>query len=104
MTDFAGALLRYYAAEGVVQGHVVHVVGMGEGWGRELPGLVGGSGVDGGREEGEGGKMKIAWRYERLGEVGGLRGGSALVLVFLTLGMYTSRMRCDRIVQCECRT
>ena len=60
-----------------MQGHVVHVVGMGEGWGRELPGLVWGGGDDG-REEGEGGKMKIAWRYERLGEVGGSRGGSAL--------------------------
>ena len=33
-TDFAGALLRYFAAEGVVQGHKVHVVGVGEHWGR----------------------------------------------------------------------
>ncbi|KAM0692344.1 hypothetical protein Q7P36_008545 [Cladosporium allicinum] len=39
-TDFAGALLRYYAAEGILQGHVVHVVGVGEGWTRELPGLA----------------------------------------------------------------
>ncbi|KAK8191903.1 PAXNEB protein superfamily [Phyllosticta capitalensis] len=69
-TDFAGALLRYYAAEGVVQGHKLHVVGFGEPWGRQLPGLVG---VADGEEESTGGsktkeKMKIAWRYERLGE------------------------------------
>lgn len=73
-TDFAGALLRYYAAEGVVQGHRVHVVGAGEQWGRELPGLVGAGGAVG--KESEAGavvdkeKMKIAWRYERLGEFG----------------------------------
>ncbi|CAF9941933.1 hypothetical protein IMSHALPRED_003105 [Imshaugia aleurites] len=87
-TDFAGALLRYYAAEGVVQGHRVHVVGVGEQWGRELPGLVGVGGAAG--KEGEAGaagdkeKMKIAWRYERLGEFGagaaGSRGGIALLL------------------------
>ena len=87
-TDFAGALVRYYAAEGVVQGHKVHVVGVGEHWGKELPGLVGAGGaVD---QESEAGKivdkekMKIAWRYERLGEFGagtaGSRGGIALLL------------------------
>ncbi|KAL9124638.1 MAG: hypothetical protein Q9217_006046 [Psora testacea] len=73
-TDFAGALLRYYAAEGVVQGHYVHVVGMPEQWGRELPGLIGD--VDGQKpheatSEGLGSeRMKIAWRYQRLGEFG----------------------------------
>ncbi len=87
-TDFAGALLRYYAAEGVVQGHTVHVVGVGEQWGRELPGLVGAGGAV--AKESEAGatvdkeKMKIAWRYERLGEFGagnsGSRGGSAVPL------------------------
>ena len=87
-TDFAGALLRYYAAEGVVQGHKVHVVGIGEHWGRELPGLVGAGGAAG--HESEAGttvdkeKMKIAWRYQRLGEFGagtaGSRGGIALLL------------------------
>lgn len=87
-TDFAGALLRYYAAEGVVQGHKVHVVGVGEHWGRELPGLAGAGGAVG--QESEAGKivdkdkMKIAWRYERLGEFGagaaGSRGGVALLL------------------------
>lgn len=83
-TDFAGALLRYYAAEGVVQGHVVHVVGVGEQWGRELPGLVGvaGSEVDKqARVVPDKERMKIAWRYERLGEFGsGSRGGIAPML------------------------
>lgn len=75
-TDFAGVFLRLFAAEGVVQGHQVHVVGVGEQWGRDLPGLVAGmdsegvgKGRDGnGKEKSE--KMKIAWRYERLGEFG----------------------------------
>ena len=96
-----------------MQGHVVHIVGMGEGWGRELPGLVGARG-DGGREVGsgvkeerkegerEGEKMKIAWRYERLGEVGGSRGGSALAFLLLMSWMYISGNGCDQIVQCEC--
>ena len=84
-TDFAGALLRYYAAEGVVQGHHVHVVGMPEQWGRELPGLIGDidaqvtkkTASDGPGDE----RMKIAWRYERLGEFGAsLRGGIAPLL------------------------
>lgn len=79
-TDFAGTLLRYYAAEGVVQDHKVHVIGIGEQWGRTLPGLIGPADsledkVDRRKEE----KMKIAWRYERLGEFGtgvaGARGG-----------------------------
>lgn len=70
-TDFAGALLRYYAAEGIVQEQKVHVVGWGEQWGRTLPGLVGSADaldekIDRRKEE----KMKIAWRYERLGEFG----------------------------------
>lgn len=77
-TDFAGSLLKYYVAEGVVQKHTIHVLGIPEGWGRELPGL--GSGDDGSKgkkvkvdEE----KMKIAWRYERLGEFGATIGGGA---------------------------
>jgi elongator complex protein 4 len=72
-TDFGGALLRYFAAEGIVQGHHVHVLGAGEGWGRELPGLTANSerpssGSDEFSKSGE--KMKIAWRYERLGDFG----------------------------------
>jgi elongator complex protein 4 len=82
-TDFAGALLRFYAAEGVVQGHKVHVVGVGEQWGRELPGVTGEVGGNGEKEAGvvvDKEKMKIAWRYERLGEFGAgssTRGGIA---------------------------
>jgi elongator complex protein 4 len=74
-TDYAGALLRFYAAEGVVQGHKVHVVGMGEAWGRELPGITedrGDSGRKAGKERAE--KMKIAWRYEGLGQFESSRG------------------------------
>lgn len=82
-TDFAGALLKYYAAEGIIQGHKVHVVGLGEPWGRELPGLVGVA--DGEPDAAANGskskeRMKIAWRYEKLGEfeaekrIGGARG------------------------------
>ena len=69
-TDYSGILLRFYAAEGVVKGHCVHVVGMEEAWGRELPGLaVGEEGQRGNTE-----KMKIAWRYEGLGQFGSGRG------------------------------
>ncbi|MCJ1378506.1 hypothetical protein MMC17_001605 [Xylographa soralifera] len=83
-TDYAGTLLRYYAAEGVAQQHHVHVVGVGEQWGRELPGLINSSNTEQ-REEPqkteEKEKMKIAWRYEKLGEFDGgsssSRGGIA---------------------------
>jgi hypothetical protein len=76
-TDFGGALLRYYASEGTVQGHHVHVLGMNEAWGRELPGLSGeGSSAKPEESRTSDEKMKIAWRYERLGEFGtAARGG-----------------------------
>lgn len=70
-TDFAGALLRYYAAEGVCYGHIIHVVEVGEGWVRELPGVAHETRSE--RKETpskEDEKMKIAWRYERLGQAG----------------------------------
>jgi elongator complex protein 4 len=71
-TDYAATLLRYYAAEGVLQGHHVHVVGVGEQWGRELPGLARGSKGQAEKEErssiGDTERMRIAWRYERFGE------------------------------------
>ena len=76
-TDYAGALLRYYAAEGIVQDQRVHVIGLPEQWGRSLPGLVG-SATDTPDEKQERPKderMKIAWRYERLGEFGAGRMG-----------------------------
>jgi elongator complex protein 4 len=87
-TDYTGSLLKYYAAEGIVQGHTVHIVGIGEGWTRGLPGLVGPA--DHGVESvtsargSEAEKMKIAWRYEKLGRVGeaaGQRGGSYLEFI-----------------------
>ncbi|KAJ5279321.1 hypothetical protein N7478_004693 [Penicillium angulare] len=77
-TDFAGALLRYYAAEGVVQEQKIHVVGAPEQWGRSLPGLIGTAESleekrsDRRKDE----RMKIAWRYERLGEFGAGIAGS----------------------------
>lgn len=79
-TDFAGALLRYYAAEGVIQEQKVHVVGVPEQWGRSLPGLIGSAeSIDEKRSDRrKDDRMKIAWRYERLGEFGavaGSRGG-----------------------------
>lgn len=70
-TDFAGALLRYYAAEGICQGHVVHVVGAGEGWVRDLPGIADVKSRDKqAKATADEEKMKIAWRYERLGQAG----------------------------------
>lgn len=103
-TDFAGVLVRFFAAEGVLQGQKVFVVlggaaaagAGGERWGRDLPGLAagtlqtqsgkqedggGGGGREGIKKEEAGGemneKMRIAWRYERLGEFGGGGGGLA---------------------------
>ncbi|KAI8666891.1 Elongator complex protein 4 [Fusarium sp. Ph1] len=69
-TDFGGVLLRYYAAEGLVQGHHVHLLGFGDAWRRELPGL---GSLDGSKSSGKptsssDDKMKIAWRYETLGQ------------------------------------
>ena len=66
-TDYAGALLRYFAAEGLVQGHHVHVAGLGERWGRELPGLVRSVEKEEKLHRAED-RMKIAWRYEKSGQ------------------------------------
>lgn len=64
-----------------MQGHCVHVVGLDGAWGRELPGVVadgGGRRSGGGDKDGsageKGGKMKIAYRYERLGVLGEVSG------------------------------
>jgi elongator complex protein 4 len=73
-------LLRYYAAEGLVQGHQVHVIGVPDQWGRELPGLVAGKQRED-QPSGVAEKMKIAWRYERLGQLGtgtSTRGGLSI--------------------------
>lgn len=77
-TDFAGALLRYYAAEGVIQEQKIHVVGVPEQWGRSLPGLIGSAeSLDEKRSDRrKDDRMKIAWRYERLGEFGAGVAGS----------------------------
>jgi hypothetical protein len=69
-TDFGGTVLRYYAAEGLVQGHHVHLLGYGDVWRRDLPGLdlSGGSKHKSSkRDAASDEKMKIAWRYETLG-------------------------------------
>lgn len=75
-TDYAGALLRFYAAEGLLQGHHVHVVGFPESWGRELPGLATERKEKNKEVTQDTERMKIAWRYEQLGnqDVAG-RGG-----------------------------
>ena len=92
-TDFGGSILRYYASEGVVQGHHVHVLGLGDAWARDLPGLgelvrgarkdavveeVGATagvekkaaGLENAGEIKQSEKMRIAWRYEKLGQFG----------------------------------
>lgn len=70
-TDFAGALLKYYAAEGICQNHILHVVALGDGWVRELPGIAEERGKDKiSKSSADEEKMKIAWRYERLGQAG----------------------------------
>lgn len=68
-TDFGGTLLRYFAAEGLVQGHNVHLLGYGDAWRRELPGISTdkASTSDKKAPAGDDDKMKIAWRYETLG-------------------------------------
>lgn len=73
-TDFAGMLLRYYVAEGLVQGHQIHVLGLHEGWRAELPGLSTDSKSSHKLDASTGDKMKIAWRYESLGSAGAARG------------------------------
>jgi elongator complex protein 4 len=68
-TDFAGILLRYYAAEGLVQGHQVHALGLSEGWRADLPGVSNEKKSLGRSEAAAEDKMKIAWRYEALSSV-----------------------------------
>lgn len=78
-TDFSGVLLRYYAAEGLVQCHQVHLVGFPLEWKHQLPGLASPdarsktsppSAVI--SED----RMKIAWRYEALGNTAGPKTGA----------------------------
>ena len=68
-TDFSGVLLKYYAAEGLVQGHQVHLVGLPSEWRKQLPAVAAPDTKTKAAqpapppEE----RMKIAWRYEALG-------------------------------------
>jgi elongator complex protein 4 len=81
-TDYAGALVKYYAAQGICQGHVVHIVGCGDGWVRELPGVA--EDRSSSRKEtlpANEEKMKIAWRYENLGASGDRERGRLLQCV-----------------------
>jgi elongator complex protein 4 len=76
-TEFSGALLRYYASEGLVQGHCVHVLGVTEAWRGELPGLsrtTTTAHTDSAPTAGD--KMKIAWRYEYLRNRGAVSKGT----------------------------
>ncbi|KAK5696542.1 Elongator subunit elp4 [Elasticomyces elasticus] len=70
-TDFAGALLKFYAAEGICQGHIVHVVGVDASWIRDLPGTADEKSTRRKAASADADeKMKIAWRYESLGQTG----------------------------------
>lgn len=73
-TDFAGLLCRYYAAEGLVQGHQVHVLGLSKLWRAELPGIAVPGASSGRSEAAAGDKMKIAWRYHTLSSPSASRG------------------------------
>lgn len=73
-TDFSGTLLKYYAAEGLVQGHHVHLLGLGDAWRAELPGLSKDASSNRPMQppsSASADKMKIAWRYEKLNRNGG---------------------------------
>lgn len=86
-TDFSGILLKYYAAEGLVQGHQVHVLGYPEAWKYELPAVStkqdSTSKVPSQADE----KMKIAWRYEsfatRNAPGNGQKGGFRILLLYV---------------------
>jgi len=68
-TDFSGVVLRYYAAEGLVQGHQVHLVGFPAEWKHQLPGVAvpdAKSKTSGSSAAAPEERMKIAWRYESL--------------------------------------
>ncbi|KAK4151357.1 PAXNEB-domain-containing protein [Chaetomidium leptoderma] len=68
-TDFSGILLRYYAAEGLVQGHQVHLVGYPPEWRHQLPAVAAPDNKAKAAQPAPAPeeKMKIAWRYEALG-------------------------------------
>lgn len=66
-TDFSGTVLKYYAAEGLVQGHQVHVLGYPPAWKHELPAVSAKQNITAAKSSSQpDDKMKIAWRYEGL--------------------------------------
>lgn len=72
-----------------MQGHKVHVVGMGEVWGRELPGISEDKGDERRRESKERAeKMKIAWRYEGLGQFESARGACSVPSLMQCQGVH----------------
>ena len=80
-TDYAGILLRLYAAEGAAQGHRVHIIGGEQAWGRVLPGLATSTPLQQQQQQQQqqqpahpSERMHIAWRYERLGQFESTRG------------------------------
>jgi len=97
-TDYAGAILRCFASEGVLQGHKVFVAAV-DPWGAGLPGIV----VEKQKRDKSLDKeslaaderMKIAWRYERMGLHGDAPGRiGALIhlypsLFFVVLYLYS---------------
>jgi elongator complex protein 4 len=90
-TDFGGTVLRYYAAEGLVQGHQVHLLGYGDSWRRDLPGLdlSGGSRSKSSKAAASDDKMKIAWRYETLGNTSSRSPSSQGMLFYLRISIRT---------------
>ena len=105
-TDNASTLLRCYAAEGLLQGHVVHVIGVSRDWIHLLPGLVGPADgesrsqsarlgpLDEANMEKHEEQMKIAWRYERYG---GRRGACHRPLIGVSETVRISRSGHDWI-------
>ena len=70
-TDFGGVLLRYFAAEGLLQEHTVWVGGgYDRSWAQELPVAVDASQEDQAAVQKLEERMKIAWRYTSLPEFG----------------------------------
>ena len=86
-TEFARSLLSCYAAEGVLQGHSVFVVGP-EG-SLTLPGLAETDGKKKGSASVESEKMKIAWRYERLGAFEERERGGSILYLALNVILHT---------------
>ena len=91
-TDFSGVLARYYAAEGLVQGHHVHVLGHGDAWKADLPGLAANGGPPSSSRSNQGDGMKIAWRYERLGDDISRKRGLLTILITCSSGLLAGRL------------